>query len=59
MDTVAPILGMSMLASGFLLLLFCLGGLARTYWRRSGINVNRGTTTSPGAVDSSARDTSP
>ena len=38
MDTVAPILGMSMLAFGFLLLLFCLGGLARTYWRRSGIS---------------------
>lgn len=59
MDTVAPILGMSMMAFGFLLLLFCLGGLARTYWRRSGINVNRRTATSPGAVDSSARETGP
>ena len=36
MESIAPALGISMMIFGLALLLFCLGGLAYTFWRRTG-----------------------
>ena len=59
MASVAPILGMSMMAFGLAFLIFCVGGLLYTVVRREGRRVNRSSPNPAGVPDRITGDGSP
>ena len=59
MASVAPILGMSMMAFGLAFFIFCVGGLVYTVVRREGRRINRNSPTPAGVPDGIAGDGSP